>query len=467
MLKTRWFDLATTLVDIPVQAEPLTVVELTLPTGSCPYLYAWDGKRFRFVTDILGAAPLGLPVSPGRYVEADPEEYLALGSESQFPPRDGAFELRITEELREVLYLDDAKLVVVDHPAGTLVSPTSKMMPGKPFVPHEIWTLRPCRTLEKAVRNDGRELTDALTKSDDQMAGPVSTREPQLRGLAEPFSITLDFAELPVEKPLVLVLDGWLRFGGGMANIAGSLDPTLPFPFPTLEMELADGTWKQVPVNVGVPAGKTKTILVDLEKKLMPGVHQLRLTMAFEMYWNFITVCEKAPGKDTRTTTLKPARTDLHWRGYSEFEELPACYPLTPDYTRVLATPPWRRTPAGWCTRYGGVEELLAATDNAQVLLNGGDELSLSFDAAGLPEKPPGFQRDFFLYVVGWDKDADYHVGQGWRVEPLPFIGMDDQVYGKEPESARAPAWASKYNTRWVGPMVLNRDAAAARSTRR
>ncbi len=34
-----------------------------LPTGSGPYLYAWDGERFRFVTDILGSAPMGLRVS--------------------------------------------------------------------------------------------------------------------------------------------------------------------------------------------------------------------------------------------------------------------------------------------------------------------------------------------------------------------------------------------------------------------
>ena len=91
-------------------------------------------SKFRFVTDILGAAPLGLPVNGTRYVEEDPDELLALGNEQQFPPKDGAYELRITEELREVLYLDHAQLVVVDHPADTLVLPTSKMLPGRPFV---------------------------------------------------------------------------------------------------------------------------------------------------------------------------------------------------------------------------------------------------------------------------------------------------------------------------------------------
>src|SRR5262249_43548723 len=95
--------------------ELLLSLELTIQEGSCPYLYAWDGKRFRFVTDILGAAPLGLPLAEGHYIEADPEELVWIGNEQTFPPKEETYQLQITEELREVLYLDEAKLVVVDH----------------------------------------------------------------------------------------------------------------------------------------------------------------------------------------------------------------------------------------------------------------------------------------------------------------------------------------------------------------
>ncbi len=124
------------------------------------------------MTDILGASPLGLPLSASRYLEADPEEFLALGNERQFPPREGAFELRITEELREVLYLDEARLVVVDHPAGTLVLPTSKLHPGKPFPPHELRTLRLLAPLKQANRSDGLDVTEALARTDGQMVSP-------------------------------------------------------------------------------------------------------------------------------------------------------------------------------------------------------------------------------------------------------------------------------------------------------
>ena len=104
------------------------------------------------------------------------------------------------------------------------------------------------------------------------------------------------------------------------------------------------------------------------------------------------------------------------------------------------------------------MDELVRDRDDALVLLNGGDELALSFQADRLPPKPPGFVRDFFLDAVGWDKDADFHVGQGWRVEPLPFHGMDDQAYGHQPRPRGLnDAWIEKYNTRWMGPTVVNR----------
>jgi hypothetical protein len=222
-----------------------------------------------------------------------------------------------------------------------------------------------------------------------------------------------------------------------------------------------------VDVTVGVPAGKTKTILVDLAGKLPSGSQRLKLTTAFELHWDRIALFERQATPESRITMLSPSQTDLHWRGFSRFDDLPWFVPLTPIYEMVHDRPNWLITPAGWCTRYGAVDELLAKSDDALVLLNGGDELTLSFNAADLPPKPEGFTRDFFFYSVGWDKDADFHVLAGTTVEPIPFHGMDDQRYTEPRHPSTERGWIEKYNTRWVGPRTLNHRAPPRSTTAR
>ncbi|MSU35426.1 MAG: tetratricopeptide repeat protein [Pedosphaera sp.] len=459
----RWFDTQQASADVDVDNKlAVNFFELVAPTGSCPYLYAWDGARFRFVTDILGAAPVGLPVAEGHYIEADPEEYVWIGNELSFIPRNGRYTVQLTEELREILYLDTAQLIAVDHPPDTEIHSTSKLLPGKPFLPHQLMAIRNRIPLRQAVDLSGRDVTDRLQAADSMRVSPETLRAPQLRGLAEPHGVILDFGPLDSDRPLCLALTGWLRFGGGMANIAASHNPELPFPFPVLEVETADGHWQPVAATIGAPAGKTKTILVDLTGKLPAHARRLRLQESFEIHWDRIALFAPA-GAAANVHRLGPDRSDLHWRGYSEFADLPGSEPLTPLYDRTKSNPPWRITPQGWATHYGAVDELLSERDEGLAVIAGGDELTLEFDAARLPEKPSGMVREFFLWTVGWDKDADFHVAEGSRIEPLPWSSMDSQRHGREARPAfRSDTLHSRYNTRWVGPMTYARRAPAA-----
>lgn len=237
-----------------------------------------------------------------------------------------------------------------------------------------------------------------------------------------------------------------------MANVAASHNPDFPFPFPVLEVETAGGGWSPVDVRLGAPAGKTKTILVELAGKLPAGARRLRLTQAFEIHWDRIALFEQsAPARVVYQGA--PDSTRLQSRGYSEFADLPWFEPLTPIYTQLLPRPRWRMNVSGWVTRYGPVDELIAAKDDTLALIAGGDELMLRFDEKKLPPRQPGLVREYFLWTVGWDKDADYHVAEGHRVEPLPWHGMDDQRYGQEPRPTRVgDELHSRYNTRWIAP---------------
>ncbi|HYE30493.1 MAG TPA: FG-GAP-like repeat-containing protein [Methylomirabilota bacterium] len=464
-LTLRWFDLSQPIVDVQVSCTNLMVAEQVLPTGSCPYVYVWDGEKYRFVSDILGSAPLGLPIAEGVYIDADTDEYVWIGNESNVKPRDGDYVIQITEELREVLYLDEAKLVVVDHLPGTDVYPTDKLLPRKPYPPGTIVTVTNEQAVRKALTLEGADVTEALRHVDQTMVSPARLLLPQYRGWAERHGVILDFGEINTNRPIALAMTGWLRFGGGMANMSSSRDASLPFPFPTLEAEVPGGVWTPVDVVVGAPSGKTKRVFVDLAGKLPPQTQRLRLTASFEIHWDKIALVEKVAAATTVITHLTPKTTHLHWRGYSVFADLPWSQPLTPIYDQVVQQPPWRITPSGWCTRYGPVDELVAKTDDALVLLNGGDELTLTFPASSLPPKPPGHVRDFFLFTDGWDKDADFHVAQGFRVEPMPFHGINDQQYGSSEYPAHlSREWMERYNTRWVPPLTLRRAAPQPRS---
>src|SRR6185369_4762051 len=153
---------------------------------------------------------------------------------------------------------------------------------------------------------------------------------------------------------------------------AASLDLNLPFPFPTLEVQRSSGQWERVDVLVGAPAGKTKNMIVDLTGKLPADGQRLRLKTAFEIHWDRIALLERGAAGSTQIYSVAPTKTDLHWRGFSADHDWPWYLPLTPDYEKVHERPLWRWTSSGWCTRYGQVDELVRAQDNALVLLNGG-----------------------------------------------------------------------------------------------
>jgi hypothetical protein len=192
--------------------------------------------------------------------------------------------------------------------------------------------------------------------------------------------------------------------------------------------------------------------------KLPAGTKRLRLSQAFELYWDRIALFEKRAAQDTRTIALLPTKADLHWRGFSEYAEMRELPLFLPDYSRLIQNPAWQITPAGWCTQYGAVEALIHEKDNAIALINGGDELTLAFAADKFPSKEPGMKRDFFLFAVGWDKDSDFYVAEGTDVNPLPWHGMDSQQYGKQLRPVfPSDSLMEKQNTRWVGPYTLRR----------
>ncbi len=409
-------------------------MEKNVAAGSCPFLYAWDGDGFRFVTDVLGNSPVGLSLRRGVPLDADPDELVRVGTGVDFPTRDGFFLLRMTEEMREVLYLDQVRLIAADHDPKVEVHPTDKLMPA-PFPASELRALSNVTPPLGVEGDDGVERAAELRAIDGVYAPPGALLPPPLRGMTRPLALTFDFGPLDAFSAPVLALTGWLQYGDASTNIAVSQGAAAPIP-PRLEVEVG-GRFEPVDVVVGMPAGKTKTILVDLDGALPPGARRLRLTTNIELRWDRVALAEKLPSAQVVEHAAGPSSARLDWRGFSEIRARARGHPTAPRFAAVSDRPPWRTALQGWATRYGDVLELASERDERLVIVGAGDALKLAFDAAAFPPIPSGMTRTFFCYSVGWDKDGDVNVIDGETIEPLPVASTGDD-------------WRLRYNTRWV-----------------
>lgn len=112
----------------------------------------------------------------------------------------------------------------------------------------------------------------------------------------------------------------------------------------------------------------------------------------------------------------------------------------------------WRDLTGNY-TRYGDVNDLLQEADDMYIIANAGDETTIEFSAADLPQLQDGWKRDFLINCVGWVKDGDLNTGLGQTVEPLPFHGMTRYPYGNEetyPSDPEHQEYMKTYNTRTV-----------------
>lgn len=418
------------------------VVEEQVLKGSCPFLYVWNGEYYEFVTDLLWNSPIGLPVAPGVYAGADPNEIVRADG---IQPVDGVYKLRVTEELWEATFFDAIHLWVVDHPAEVEVASSLKVIPGQ-RQPVKVLGARDLRPVAAAWDGVGEDVTDRVRTRDDVYASGYSLSSYQ--GISPAWTFTFDLGEAPA-VPVRLHLDGWIFPADASLNIAAAQRPDLPYLPPRLEVETAKG-WEVLMPAMGFPAGKPKTMVVDTPP-LPAGARRLRIVTSLWLGWDRIAwTLRTADAEPVIQARLDPVRADYRFRGFSELLRLAPNGPHSYDYRKTTQESPWIPFP-GRYTRYGDARELLVTADDLSVILGPGDEVHLEFDASALPPVAPGWTRTVFLQSQGWDKDADRNTFEAQTMEPLPFRGMKN--YGDAfPDTPAAREYREKWLTREVRP---------------
>ncbi|HET6176712.1 MAG TPA: FG-GAP-like repeat-containing protein [Candidatus Sulfotelmatobacter sp.] len=483
-------------------------LELDRRGSSCPTLFVWNGERYEFVADMLGAGVVGHRIGPDQRDIPRPVEYIKIDrnmirekesprlaqaachpersegsvqlpascidpstgktSPSQddkayggFPkaespkPEAGLLSLRFMEPLEEAVYLDQVRVLAVDHPANTDVYPNEYFASNPPYPPFKVVVSRDARPPAGAWDDHGHNVLPDLQAH--RYFGDFALT--QFQGFAKPHTLTLDLGAPYRGGPLWLLMHGEVEyFSANSMYAASQAGVTAISPYVEALVGNEKGThsqWKCVTDDMGFPAGGPRTMTADLSGKLPLGTQKIRITTNLQVYWDNILVSRteqhsRDQAQSPRVTSVPLAHADLRYHGYPlKIEGKPAGN-VQYIYEKVSATGPYTR-PTGTYTRYGDVLPLLTATDDKLAVFGSGDEVRLDFDPSHLPALPKGWARDYFFAANGYEKDMDFYAAEGNFVAPLPFLSMGEYPYAPKKSFPLDDAHVNyllEYNTR-------------------
>ena len=413
-------------------------------TGSCPFLFTWDGEQYVFEADLYGAGKLALKTKTG-YLKPEPHDYYLLGTAPVL--KDGRYDFRLVEERFEADYLDELKLYALDVPDNRLVYAEKPQAGGTtPFtgLAGVLHTIAVDASAPASVVhvNTGTDVTAALSAEDDVF---VTLNED--RNLDFTYqTLELDLGDIQGAPQVKIVMDAISTFPSTPEGVERSSSFG---PRTILEVQDGSGNWNKVAAELGSlpkPPEFSRPYVFDISNIWLGDSRRVRFTFLFKTRVDWILVDTTADGP-IAITEVPLAAADLRLHGID---------PKSTDqeiYQYVYGDPNGAEAYLpGAYTRFGDVAPLLTASDDKFAIYGGGDEIALTFT----PPAPPaaGIRRSLLVYPNGYYKDLKVDVPH--TVEPLPFADMSNFPYDPEveryPEDAEYQQYRDEYNTRIVLP---------------
>ena len=421
-------------------------------SGSCPFLFTWDGEKMVFVTDCIWRSPLGLKINAQDTAGVLQTEDWVKVRGDQLKAKNGVYPLSITAELQETHFFDTVGLMAVDHPEGTDIWVDERFSPVAPPLLDVIPTKTP-QAFPKVVGWKGDDVSSLVAEREGSYVDDFGRSKYQ--GLTADHWIEMELpATLPAGKPLYVVASGWLHPTDTSINVAMSQNPDQAPPSGlVLEGLNPAGKWVPIRRGLGFPAGKLKTIVLRFDD-VAKGITKLRLRTNLEIFWDQLRWAEGIDKSAIKITRAKQLGAELVFRGFSEVRPKDSSSPELPlSYDKLAGCAPVWRDLRGYHTRFGDVTPLVKTVDDRYVIMNAGDEMQLRFEEVPVPSK--GLVRDFVFIGDGWEKDGNINTTFGQTVLPLPTHSkadypklpmtlQDDPVYNMHPED-----WIN-YHTRYV-----------------
>jgi len=428
-----------------------TIAELDRRGSSCPVLFSWNGREYEFIADMIGPGVVGHWVAPGERDVPDPTEYLKVSARS-VKPRNGLLSFRFMEPMEETVYLDQVRLLAIDHPASYDVFPNERFASNPPFPEFRVIATEKSATENADTQNahpplgawddHGNDVLPLIAKHDRRYV--ASFDELPYPGFAKLHWLELDLGAWDAQKPLRLIIDGYTDYFTATSMYAAD-QAGIKAIAPYVEAQNAKGEWVRVIDDMGFPAGLARTMVADLTGKLPPGTRRIRIVNNLKIYWDAIRI-DQTPDPSGPTAAnvneVPLANAELAFLGFPRETRLNPASDTLYSYSQRSRTGPYARA-AGNYTRYGDVRTLLNAADDRFAIFSSGEGVKLDFDPRKLPALPVGWVRDYFFYADGFEKDLDFYAAHGFTVEPLPHHGLVAYPY---PEGQQYPADADHLN---------------------
>jgi hypothetical protein len=442
----------TTTVDLQDRTIIVATYNLISGYASCPSLYYWNGTDYVYVTEVSNAGWLGYMDYINEngdivYGGGNPWDYVKLDS-TQLTPRDGYYDIILSQQWDEIFYMDAAYMMVVDHPANVDVYSTMSNYINQAFNGQIYTVSKDLLTPVSAVNEKGENVLPQISQIDGVFT-------PGSNGLLSPSwdnitlnQLTLDIGDLSNAPQIKLVINGMVDWGppepyydwinGFLTASNEGLVPngTQINPAPYMEIKDASGQWVRVPQDRQMPTPSDyipRSFAVDLTGLFPSDIndYQLRITNFWNVTFDYIGIDTTAQENIT-IQRINPTATlqQIEFGGTTS-------------------------TVSGSFTRYGDVTPLLLEADDMYVIGMQGDQVSLQFPTTSLPPLAEGMERDFFLFVACWFKDppGNWGYGFGFTVNPLPFQSMSGFPYPPTesyPYDSQHLAYLFEYNTRVI-----------------
>jgi hypothetical protein len=391
------------------------LAQTEVASGSCPFLYTFDGHKYVFISDMYNRGIIAVVNFP-----TQPQDYAKI-ERDQLQPNGSLYAMRVAQEYDEISYLDQIRLITVDHSPTVDVFPSLLKGDGA-----TIYTVsKDLAPPKSATDQDGKDVLRQIGSKDGVY---YHGTKDQLKIL------NLNLGDLSGAKEVKLVLSGYTIWDNQkVENLERFID-----------VKDGDGHWTGVFENFQLitPSALPRTYVINMTGKFLSNDYSVRIGFYPDERIDYVAV-DTSPQQHIDFGSLPLIHADLHFRGYSDLKGFPGL----PDYHNSRADPPQDYShPVGNFTRFGDVLPLMTDRDDRFVIMRHGDEISLDFQYSPIS---PESERDFMLYSWGYYKGRNYETGG--TVDPLPFYRMSTYPYsGNEsyPLDEDHVSYLREYNTR-------------------